>query len=120
MTALNMYFFELDCSNLVHNSHFRISLHHWGFLSPLTSAGSPVFCIPYLPLSLLPFFEVNYPLVSSEKKCKEDKCKNLHVKNVFIIPSHLIGSFTGYSILGWKYYFSLVFIHCFLDSGVTF
>lgn len=38
------------------------------FFSPLTSAGSPVFCIPYLPLSLLPFSEVNCPLVSTEKK----------------------------------------------------
>ena len=57
--------------------------------------------------------------MSSEKKYKEDKCNNLHVKNVFILLSHLIDSFSGYSILGWKSFFPLAFTHCFLDSGVT-
>ena len=57
--------------------------------------------------------------MSSEKKYKEDKLNNLHVKNVFILLSHLICSFSGYSILGWKSFFPLLFTHCFLDSGVT-
>lgn len=92
-----------------------------GILSPLSCGISYVLHpICYSFLSLLPFFGVKYPVVSSEKKCMGGKSKNLHVRNVFILPSLLIGSFTGFSILGWIYSFSVVFTHYFVDSGVTF
>ena len=98
--------FESPCFNLVHNSLFRISLHHWDSFTSLSCGISCVLhSISSSFLSLLPLFGVKYPVVPSEKKCMGSKSKNLHVRNFFFLPSHFIGSFTGFRIPSWNILF---------------